>query len=51
MRELSNPKYERFAQELAAGKTADAAYETAGYRKHRGKCGSTERAIGAPAKR
>jgi phage terminase small subunit len=36
MGELSNPKYERFAQELAAGSTADAAYEAAGYRKHRG---------------
>lgn len=29
---LSNPKHERFAQELAKGKTAIDAYETAGYR-------------------
>ena len=36
MRELTNPRYERFAQELAAGNTADGAYEAAGYRKHRG---------------
>jgi len=36
MGEIRNPRYERFAQELAAGKTADAAYEAAGYRKHRG---------------
>jgi len=36
MGEIQNPRYERFAQELAAGKTADAAYEAAGYRKHRG---------------
>jgi hypothetical protein len=31
MRELTNPRYEPFAQELAAGNTAD------GYRRHRGK--------------
>jgi hypothetical protein len=36
MGELANPRYERFAQELAAGITADSAYEAAGYRKHRG---------------
>ena len=36
MRELTNPRYERFAQELAAGNSADGAYEAAGYRKHRG---------------
>jgi phage terminase small subunit len=36
MGELTNPRYERFAQELAAGNTADAAYEAAGHRKHRG---------------
>jgi hypothetical protein len=36
MAELGNPRYERFAQELAAGNTADGAYEAAGYRKHRG---------------
>ena len=36
MGELTNPRYERFAQELAAGNTADSAYEAAGYRKHRG---------------
>ena len=36
MGELSNARHERFAQELAAGNPADAAYEAAGYRKHRG---------------
>ena len=36
MGELTNPRYERFAQELAAGNTADGAYEAAGYRRHRG---------------
>jgi len=35
MGEIQNSRHERFAQELAAGKTADAAYEAAGYRKHR----------------
>ena len=35
MGELSNPRHERFAQELVAGRSADAAYEVAGYRKHR----------------
>ena len=29
---LRNPRHERFAQELATGKTADAAYVLAGYR-------------------
>lgn len=29
---LRNRRHERFAQELAAGKTADAAYVLAGYR-------------------
>jgi phage terminase small subunit len=32
---LSNPKYERFAQELAKGATADQAYVLAGYKEHR----------------
>ena len=32
---LRNPRHERFAQELAAGKTADAAYVLAGYRENR----------------
>jgi phage terminase small subunit len=36
MGEIQNSRHERFAQELAAGKTADAAYEAAGYQKHRG---------------
>ena len=36
MGEIRNSRHERFAQELAAGKTADAAYEAAGYQKHRG---------------
>ena len=36
MGEIQNSRHERFAQELAAGKTADAAYEAAGYCKHRG---------------
>ena len=35
MGEIQNPRHERFAQQLAAGKTADTAYEAAGYRKHR----------------
>ena len=39
MGELSNARHERFAQELAAGNPADAAYEEAGYRKHRGNAG------------
>lgn len=33
---LSNPKHERFAQELAAGKPADAAYVAAGFKPNRG---------------
>lgn len=33
---LSNPRHERFAQELAKGKTADEAYEAAGYAANRG---------------
>ena len=32
---LHNPRHERFSQELAAGKTADAAYVLAGYRANR----------------
>jgi hypothetical protein len=32
---LQNPRHERFAQELAAGNTADAAYVLAGYRENR----------------
>jgi len=32
---LRNPRHERFAQELATGKTADAAYGLAGYRENR----------------
>jgi phage terminase small subunit len=32
---LRNPRHERFAQELAAGNTADAAYVLAGYRENR----------------
>lgn len=32
---LSNPRHERFAQELAKGKTADDAYVTAGYKENR----------------
>lgn len=33
---LSNQRYERFAQELAKGKTADEAYKEAGYKPNRG---------------
>ncbi len=33
---LPNAKHERFAQELAKGKTADEAYQNAGYRANRG---------------
>lgn len=33
---LKNPKHERFAQELAKGATADEAYQSAGYKPHRG---------------
>jgi phage terminase small subunit len=32
---LHNPRHERFAQELAKGKTADAAYEEVGFKKNR----------------
>ena len=32
---LTNPKHERFAQELASGKTADESYITAGYKPSR----------------
>jgi len=32
---LSNPRHERFAQELAKGKTADDAYEAAGFKRSR----------------
>lgn len=32
---LENPKHERFAQELAKGKTADEAYVLAGYKENR----------------
>jgi phage terminase small subunit len=32
---LSNPKHERFAQELAKGKTADEAYQLAGCKPNR----------------
>jgi len=35
---LQNPKHERFAQELAKGKTADEAYVIAGYSENRGNC-------------
>jgi phage terminase small subunit len=33
---LGNPKHERFSQELAKGKTADEAYQLAGYAENRG---------------
>lgn len=33
---LSNPRHERFAQELARGKTADEAYVLAGYKQNDG---------------
>jgi phage terminase small subunit len=36
MPELSNPRHERYAQELAKGKTADEAYRLAGYSENRG---------------
>jgi phage terminase small subunit len=32
---LQNPRHERFAEELATGKSADAAYVLAGYRENR----------------
>jgi phage terminase small subunit len=33
---LKNPRHERFAQELAKGRTADRAYAAAGYKENRG---------------
>lgn len=36
MAALTNPRHERFAQELAKGKTADEAYQEAGYSENRG---------------
>lgn len=36
MAALTNPKHERFAQELAKGKTATEAYVLAGYKSHDG---------------
>lgn len=36
MPQLSNPRHERFAQELAAGKSQDEAYAVAGYSSNRG---------------
>lgn len=33
---LTNPRHERFAQALAAGKTADEAYQVAGFKPNRG---------------
>lgn len=33
---LKNPKHERFCQELAKGKTADEAYQIAGFKENRG---------------
>jgi phage terminase small subunit len=33
---LDNPRHERFAQELAKGKSADEAYQLAGYSENRG---------------
>lgn len=35
MAALENPRHERFAQELAKGKTADEAYQNAGYKANR----------------
>lgn len=35
MAALSNPRHERFAQDLAKGKTADSAYVAAGYKENR----------------
>lgn len=37
---LKNPRHERFAQELAAGKSAAEAYELAGYKPNRGNAAS-----------
>jgi phage terminase small subunit len=36
MTALTNPKHERFAQELAKGKTAEEAYQVAGFKPNRG---------------
>jgi hypothetical protein len=36
MPRIKNPKHELFAQELAKGKTADEAYQFAGYKENRG---------------
>jgi hypothetical protein len=36
MPRIKNPKHELFAQELAKGKTADEAYQLAGYKENRG---------------
>lgn len=35
---LDNPRHERFAQELAKGKSADEAYQEAGYKANDGNC-------------
>lgn len=40
---LPNPRHERFAQELAKGKSATEAYETAGYRSNEGNAGRLNR--------
>lgn len=40
---LSNPKHERFAQALAAGESASAAYVTAGYAANEGNAGRLNR--------
>lgn len=40
---LPNPRHERFAQELAKGKSATEAYETAGYRPNEGNAGRLNR--------
>ena len=58
---LQNPKHERFAQELVKGKTADEAYQLAGYAANRGNAGAlkakqhiidrTAEILGAAAKR
>jgi hypothetical protein len=36
MSALKNPRHERFAQALAKGMSADAAYKAVGYKPHRG---------------
>lgn len=43
MAALSNPKHERFAQALAKGETATAAYEQAGYEPNEGNAGRLNR--------